>query len=164
LAPAEPSPLYSQPAVAAPARLVADYSAEERSLLREAFSPIAANYRRHQQIAMCGVVGIVISVLVAILFRELGPWLVFPLALFWLFAACVMWSAPGLVCPGCRNPMNRGFGRYCPECGSEPLQPGNWFRPPRCITCGKCLRGAKRRRYKIRSCTHCGLMLDDAGV
>jgi hypothetical protein len=44
------------------------------------------------------------------------------------------------------------------------LQPGGFLRSPHCKACGKSLRRGRGRHYKIRACTHCGLMLDARGL
>jgi tRNA(Ile2) C34 agmatinyltransferase TiaS len=96
--------------------------------------------------------------------KTLFPWFFIPVLIFWLVALGSAMSTPRLVCPGCCNEMERSFGRYCPECGNSHLQPGGWFRAPHCRACGKSMRRGKGRHYKIRACTHCGLMLDDGGL
>ena len=161
---------YSQPPATAPAREAARYSAEDRSRRRAIFSFIATDYRRHTRIAMCGVVGgitvsIPLGVVIAMgLPESLIPWFAIPFVVCWLIVLGAMVSAPRLVCPGCCNEIEGSLGRYCPECGSQQLQPGGVFRPPRCTACGKSMRRGRGRHYKIHACTHCGLMLDDRGL
>lgn len=160
----------SESPATAPAREASDYSAKDRSRLRETFSFIATDYRRHTRIAMCAVVGgIALSipigmVIVMGLSNSLIPWFAIPFVVCWLIVLGAMVSAPRLVCPGCSNEIEGSFGRYCPECGSQQLRPGGVFRSPRCTGCGKSMRRGRGRHYKIRACTHCGLMLDDRGL
>jgi hypothetical protein len=157
--------LYLPPEPPAPAREVADYSAEERDRLRDAFASIAADCRRHRRIALFGAGGFAGCILLAMLLpKSWFPWFAIPVVLSWLISFGAIVSAPRLMCPGCRHEIDRGFGPYCPECGDRQLEPGGWFRSPRCGTCGKTMRRGKYRHYKIRACTHCGLMLDDRGL
>ena len=157
--------LYLRQAIVKPAREVADYSGEERDRLRDAFRSVASDYRRHTRVsyvAAGGFAGCLIAAL--ILPKVLFPWFLIPAFTFWLVALGSMASAPCLICPGCSNEIDCSFGRYCPECGSPELQTVGWLRSPRCTACGKSMRRGKGRHYRIRACTHCGLMLDDSGL
>lgn len=156
--------LFLEQPVTTPTREVADYSVEERSRLRHAFSCIASDYRRHGRIGFAGVGGFMCCILLAIILpKTLFPWFFIPVLIFWLVAFGSAVSALRLVCPGCSNEIEHSFGRYCPECGSRQLEAGGWFRSPHCTACGKFMRHGKGRHYKIRACTHCGLMLDEKG-
>jgi hypothetical protein len=157
--------LYLRQPVTAPAREVADYSVEERSHFREAFSSIAAGYRHHAHIGYFGVGGFAACILLAmILSKWLFPWFFVPGLIFWLIALGSALSAPQLICPGCSNDIEHRFESYCPECGSRQFQRRGWWRSPSCTACGKTMRRGKGRSYKIRACTHCGLMLDERGL
>jgi hypothetical protein len=158
--------LYSEPAPVAPLREVADYPAEERDRLRDAFRSTAAGYRRHGRIAAWCFGGFLCCILLVLVLRKSSPpWFAMvPALVCWIAGFVAMMSAPRLVCPGCSNKMDINLGRYCPECGAPQLQPGGWFRSPRCGSCDRPMRRNKTRGYKIRACTHCGLMLDEAGL
>jgi hypothetical protein len=70
-------------------------------------------------------------------------------------------------CPACHNSIYLSrLGHYCPACGSNQLEAGNfWGRLPKCNGCGKklLLMHRSRRNYKVRVCTHCGVLLDEKG-
>ena len=146
-----------------------DYSADECVRFREVFRPTAAIYRRRRRIGSiwflsgggCLVFG---GFLDFVSRQNLMPWVTIPFFVcvgvwFWILA-----TTPRLTCPGCSQEMEYCFGDYCPECGSKGLEPPGQFRPPHCRTCGKSMHGGRGRKYKIRACTHCGLMLDDKGL
>src|SRR5262245_686633 len=101
--------------------------------------------------------------------KWLSPWfLPVPVVLCPAIVLGAMISAPRLVCPGCSNELEPTvFGSYCPECGVRQLNPGDWYRGPRCAACKEVLHpggGRRGRNYTIRVCTHCGLVLDDKGI
>ena len=81
----------------------------------------------------------------------------------WLVCLGAIVSARQLICPGCDNLID-AIDRYCPECGGTPLIPGGLFKTPECTVCGKKLRFGKSRSFRIRACTHCGVMLDEQGL
>jgi hypothetical protein len=86
------------------------------------------------------------------------------LILFSAFGILPLYQAR-LKCPACHNRLvSRRWENYCPECDSDRLEAGNWYRAWRCNDCGKRLISGKGgRRYKIRACTHCGVLLDEKG-
>jgi transposase-like protein len=64
-------------------------------------------------------------------------------------------------------------GRYCPQCGSDQYDHGRHVRGPRmshhafCPSCDATIYegdNEEPRSYKIRGCTHCGVMLDEKGL
>ena len=155
---------YLKPRVVAPAREVADYSTEERRRLREAFSSVAANYRRQERTCVWGFAGFAGSIVLAVILPTAWlPWSAIPVAICFAFFFFAMIGMAGIVCPGCSNEIENSFGCYCPECGSRQLQRNGWYRAPHCTACGKRMRRGRARMYTIRACTHCGLMLDEEG-
>ena len=156
--------VYRREPVVVPAREDADYSAEERNRLRDRFSPIALRYRRRIRIEYCAVGGFIAGLALAIILpTSVSGLFIVLIVLCWLVMFGAILTAPRLVCPGCSNEME-GFGRYCPECGKPELQTGGWLSCPRCAVCCKRLRRNKVRNYRIRACTHCGLILDEKGL
>jgi hypothetical protein len=147
-----------------PNRFVTDYSAEEIAAFQEMYRRLMTEYRRRARITAF-LMGAFISCII------LGS--VLPKSLFfyfWLAGICSwvimffsMKRAPG--CPACHNAPDAGFGVFCPECGSRTLGPSDsWlYWAPKCRSCGKRMSSGKSRRYQIRTCTHCGLMLDAGG-
>jgi hypothetical protein len=136
--------------------------------LRETFRPIAERYRKKKR-----VVSLLSSALLAAaLISKLLEWQSVYLAIWGaLGLLLVVLLGVGLVgekpaCPNCNGSLFSYLGAYCPECGSRSVNKGGWPGSPRCEACGKDLgHGAKgRRRYKVRSCTDCGCLLDDTGL
>ncbi len=167
--------IMTQPIIP-PRREVADYSPEERDRLRDAFLPAVSDHYRHCRLEGRWTIGYLCGILFTILFSSLPcshyyisltffHYVIIPLTIISLTVALVlMISTSRLICPGCFNRIDEyNFGRYCPECGAQSLRPGAGFR-----TCGSCSkymdRGRWGRLYKIRACTHCGLMLNEEGL
>ena len=156
--------LHIPPMIVAPAREVKDYSLEERTKLRDTFSSVATAYRRNLRIVIyagCGFAGFVL--LGWVLPKSLLPWCIGFAIIPWLISMFALTSSPRLACPGCSNDIEFCFSRYCPECGGRNIQVGS-SRSAHCDDCQLSLRRGRRRNYKIRACTHCGLMLDDKGL
>ncbi|HEY3901138.1 MAG TPA: hypothetical protein VGM54_21175 [Chthoniobacter sp.] len=154
--------IYSREPVKAPARVASDYAPEEIGSFREKFRPIAERYRQRSRIAGFGMAAFFLCIgLGFVVPKHLLTYLWIPAICSWLF---MFFVARMPVCPACQNRLDASFGAFCPECGSHSLQPGGWTWSPRCESCGKSMRRGKGRRYKIRACTHCGLMLDDQGL
>jgi hypothetical protein len=144
----------------------AGYTAEQTSRFQQMFAPVARRYRHHALAALIAIVGSIswILLLALVVKPSTSAWgYIVPFVICWIIGLVAIGSAPALVCPGCKERLDRGFGAHCPECASNGLQTGNWFRAPRCLSCGKYLRRHRARHYRIRACTHCGLMLDERG-
>jgi len=158
-----------RPPLPMPAQPAADLSPEEWTRLQQAFLPLAVRYRRWHRMSSYALFGFLGSV-AAFMFFGGGlhvpspEWFLLPALICWMVLLGLLLSAPSLVCPGCGNDMEYGFGRYCPECGAEGLHRARGLRNTKCAACGKTLRFHKGRRYKIRTCTHCGLALDEEGL
>ena len=136
--------------------------------MREAFRPIAEDIRRMARHAGA-VLAITFAIFVVSAFMDWPVVFYFAwtaMACVILFAAIRAAAVQRLVCPGCSQPIMTKLGPYCPECGEQAVQKRSWFRYPECAACGKELaRGRGNvRRYKIKSCTHCGCRLDDIGI
>jgi ribosomal protein L37AE/L43A len=71
---------------------------------------------------------------------------------------------PLLNCPACHNRLDVGFGEFCPECGARALQRGGSCFQAQCLVCGRTLSRGESRHYKIGTCTHCGVMLNEDGL
>jgi DNA-directed RNA polymerase subunit RPC12/RpoP len=109
-----------------------------------------------------GVAGLVFGF---ILPGRAGGWAGGVFLLCWLIVMVWMFFPVRLVCPACSNDVERGeLGPYCPTCGSRSLSAGGRWKAPRCAACGKRLRRGRYRYYKVRACTHCGLLLDERGL
>ncbi len=153
--------LYRMPLLV-PSRYVQDYSFDEQAQLYEAFQVVAARYRRQFRVARYGIIGFVGCILVAIILKRVD--LIGLAAVCWSTIVIAAQTSPPLVCPGCDNLLEL-MGGYCPECGGTSIRRGSSFKPPQCMTCGKALgRTRAGRTYKIRVCTHCGVILDQKGL
>jgi predicted RNA-binding Zn-ribbon protein involved in translation (DUF1610 family) len=144
----------------------ARYTREETSRLQQMFAPIPKRYRRHARTAGVALIGFMLWILLLLLvFRpsESAWGFLVPAFICWVVGLAAIVSAPALLCPACKERLDRDVGRYCPECGSHELQAGDWLRSPHCLSCGRHLRRHRTRHYKIRACTHCGLILDEKG-
>jgi hypothetical protein len=148
-----------------PQRHAADISSEEEAQLREVFSVSARGYRRSGRIAGFTMVGALVCVVLGLLLpKSMIGWTIGGFLLCWLAVVSISLLSARLLCPSCHNPIDGGFGTYCPECGARGLLHGGWLRAPHCSSCGRDLRCGKGRCYRIHVCTHCGLWLDDEGL
>lgn len=129
----------------------------------ETFKPAATRYRRHlgRFIAAC-LAGIFFSGMSLLVPDALFPWLAYPGVILVALSLIVFFTLPSLTCSACGRSAD-GFDSYCPSCGAPGLK-RNRLMGTRCDACGKTLGGYKYRNYKIRFCTHCGTLLDGAGV
>ncbi len=138
-------------------------SAAPTSGAAEAFKPGASRYRRHLgRFIAAAIVGIFLSGLSLLVPDAVFPWLAYPGVALVALSLVVFFTLPALVCPACGRSAD-GFDSYCPSCGAAGLK-RNRLMGTRCGACGKTLGSYKYRNYKIRFCTHCGTLLDSAGV
>jgi len=162
------SRLYTPESLTPVIKFAGDYSPEEQRHFREAFRPMAEHYRRYSSWAfIIGVTAFVLWMGAIQFFPRVGLGWVCAVMFLGLLGLVVfgLYARPLLECPACHNLVDsKQFGRYCPECGSDQLKPGTWPLPPRCSACGKRMHRGKSRGYKIRACTHCGVLLDEKGV
>ncbi len=157
-----------------PARTIADYTPEEVARFRASYKPLVAEYRRHQRIAVFAVAAFLLCSLAGLLSPK-------PVKLFVFIGILALFLPVGTLyllfcfsklreprCPACGNPPGFPFGAFCPECGSRTLEPSpsKWSGgAASCRSCGRKLSiGDGGRSYKIRACSHCGLLLDEQGL
>jgi predicted RNA-binding Zn-ribbon protein involved in translation (DUF1610 family) len=142
------------------------FSEEEQEHYRELFAPIAQKYRTNiRYIQVIFIISVVILVTGFFLLRHFMGWAMGGFFVCWLAILILVCTQPRLECPACHGDLNsRELGSYCPECGAAGLKPGGWFQAPYCESCDKSLRRSRAQRYRIRACTHCGLMLDETGL
>lgn len=140
---------------------------EEAERLRAEFAPTLAAHRRRRMAANLWIVAFGCSVAAPLLFAQQAAWwMAVPGAICLLGVLTATLLTPRLGCPGCRRNLREwGLGRYCPECGSQPLQPAGLLTAAHCPACKKSIRYKRRnsRQFVIRACTHCGLKLDEQG-
>jgi hypothetical protein len=147
-----------------------------RTHFLEAFKPKAARYRYRTRLSIALLFG---SMLGGFIFVSLSPSGIAAAGGVLLFAACLLSSVVihlfgrRLICPACKKRLEPARGLYCPQCGSDKFQRGTHKSGPslsRYIYCPSCDGrimeddGDSARSYRIRGCTHCGVMLDEAGL
>jgi predicted RNA-binding Zn-ribbon protein involved in translation (DUF1610 family) len=92
-----------------------------------------------------------------------------PLGILFLISLIIgiglLWVTPSLKCPACNCSLDERILHHCPECGSNQLE-RNMFGNLCCKSCGKDLEARRNegRRYRIHTCTGCGVMLDYHGL
>jgi hypothetical protein len=160
-----------------PAEFTHEYSGAKRSQFLNGFRPRAKRYRRRNLIATSLLAGTILGI-AALSVAHIGD-----LVGIWglvLVVTCgfISWfiSAFGLklVCPVCRKRLKPAKGMYCPVCGSDQFQYGRHKREPAlshsyayCPSCDSTIDEGgieDTRSYRIRGCTHCGVMLDEKGL
>jgi hypothetical protein len=121
------------------------------------FAPAAQKYRSGSRMAIA-ILGIGFALVFTgfLLPKAYTGWIVAAFFVCWLVLVVIAITRSELECPACHgNLVSSQLGSYCP---------GGWFRSPHCDSCGKSLRRGKSRQYRIRACTHCGLVLDERGL
>jgi hypothetical protein len=141
-----------------------------------AFKAHAQRYRRRKRIALSLMIGfMVVGVLMMNinLPNEAAIWGGGLMAASWLFALLIFVSGLRLRCPACKKRLEPARGLYCPMCGSDRFEYGRhkigplFARYPYCPSCEHKIddpSGDDSRTYRIRGCTHCGVMLDETGL
>jgi hypothetical protein len=163
---------------------VSDYTDEELAKFYEQFAPVLQKWHhlnRRSIVFMALIFVNLLIILVVSLAMTKGnilEWIpaIIPLGtlcissgliLFFLVCSIFVWNPIYRLakCPACHNSLfSIKLEHYCPECGSNQLKVGNWLKSPRCNECGKYLEWRRGgRNYKIRYCTHCGVLLDKKG-
>ena len=137
--------------------------APPQSATEESFQPAAARYRRHlDSFVAAGVGGFFLSGLSLLVPEALFPWIAYPGVALVALSLLIFFTLPRLACPACGRSAD-GFADYCPACGAAGLK-RRWLMGTRCNACNRSLGSYKYRNYKIRFCTHCGALLDNAGI
>lgn len=127
------------------------------------FRPAVDRYRRRLGLFLSSMAAGVVLVFLSLFLPE--PWLEWisiPGALLIFAALAALFSLPALTCPNCARSCD-GFDRFCPVCGQQRLLISR-FWGTRCDVCQKTWGSYKYRNYRIRYCTHCGVLLHQAGV
>jgi hypothetical protein len=139
------------------------WSEEEQKRFREIFAPTAKECRSASKYAQVFLgIGMVVCLSCFTLPKGFMPWAAGIVVICWLIVLSLKLSLVSVDCPACRCALNSpDFGDYCPECGAGKLVPAELFRAARCNACHKRFVSRSRRNYKIRACTHCGLILDE---
>ncbi len=74
----------------------------------------------------------------------------------------IHFMTPKLDCTSCGCATDVLAG-YCPSCGEDGLVADRW-RGTICGSCKRALGRYKTRTYRIRFCTHCGVLLSRRGI
>jgi hypothetical protein len=156
--------LYRPPPPPTPKRPVADYKPAELQQLKESFRPAAKGYRLRRRIVLLGLCGFAGGLLLALLLpRRLMPTSVAIALICWLVMFAAIGTEERPECPACTGFVFE-LRHYCPECGGLLIPKKQSWEQTQCACCNKILRGGKPRTYRIRACTHCGVVLDDRGL
>jgi hypothetical protein len=150
-----------------PARFSNEYWPRERTAFLHTFRPIAERYRRRKRIGLYLLLGFMLGGFASmyVIPDVMKLWGLFLLFAAWLGGIAIFAFGLRLRCPQCRNRLDRARGPYCPQCGSDQFQRGaNYSYCPACD--GRIVDedADSARSYRIRGCTHCGVMLDEMGV
>ena len=153
-----------------------DYWPRQRTVFLNAFQPIAERYRRRRRTGLYLMLAFML-VGFALARVSVGEavklWGFILLMTIWFSAIIALVFGQRLKCPACRKRLEPAKGLYCPQCGSDEFQHGTHRRGSTgtreryCPSCdGRIAEedGDSARSYKIRGCTHCGVMLDEMGL
>ena len=152
-----------------PPRTVGDYTPNELAQFKSSFRTTVDAYRHHLRIAGVIVCAVFFVIGLACVLATFTPHsLTFSLvfggfALLWIFALWAFVLTRSLRCPACKHQLIT-LGAFCPECGHPSLTQSGWFGSRSCGHCGKSLSVGKRRNYKIKACSHCGVVLYEQGL
>ena len=139
------------------------------------FKAHAERYRRRRRMAFYLMIGFIVGAFLLTsvsVSSQVGIWGVGLLAASWLLALLI-WFGTRLRCPACRKRLEPARGLYCPQCGSDQFEHARhkrgplFGRYPYCPSCDQRIEDPSNddpRTYRIRGCTHCGVMLDENGL
>lgn len=166
-------PTPDRPGSFTPQKTVRDYSTQERLRFQEQFKTVAQSYTARLR-AVLKLVALTLLLLVPFAVSiaygvDYGFWLFGAGIVACLIGMAILLLKATILCPACQGNLDTGLGAFCPECGGE-LRYGRNSREPECLACGVRLRfaaqarGGRARAFKVRSCTYCGIKLDESGV
>jgi hypothetical protein len=126
---------------------------------------LAADKRRFPIITAVFVAAMIVILFVAFQFPGdlRNPAILVGVVMIGLLTFAVSRLFPGVACPGCERTFDDDFGAYCPECGAHGLKVVDKHYKAECRNCEKNLAftgktaNGRRRLFKIRFCTNCGL-------
>lgn len=141
-----------------------------------AFKAYAQRYRRRRRIALSLMIGVMLAGLLMTninLSSGAAIWGGGLMAASVLVALLIFVAGLRLRCPACQKRLEPARGLYCPMCGSDQFEYGRhkigpWLaRYPYCPSCERKIAessGDDSRTYRIRGCTHCGVLLHEIGL
>jgi RNA polymerase subunit RPABC4/transcription elongation factor Spt4 len=141
----------------------------------EAFKPRLRRYRRRRRIGLSLFTAFMLGGFLVSMTGAapwLGAWTFVLLTACWLGACVALIFGQRPRCPACGRRLIPAVGGFCPQCGSDQFQKSSnrWRlfseRIGFCPACRSTLgeeSGDGRRTYRVRGCTHCGVLLDENG-
>ena len=139
-------------------------SAPSGGIAAEQFRPAGSRYRRRLgAFVLCAAAGILLSFVSLVVPELLLEWISVPGVALIALSLLLFFMLPALQCPACGKATDSGFDRFCPMCGKAALRVSRLWGT-RCDGCGRSMGSYKYRNYRVRYCTHCGVMLDARGV
>jgi hypothetical protein len=158
-----------------PTKFADEYTEQEREEFREKFKPVARRVRILRRIIWTSAACFVLILLTAALLEppkisQKWPVILGFIAFSFMFLSNVWLAFLHLICPACKGSLE-SFDSFCPKCGAEGLQRFQGHYGAVWAWCNSCnssmhpREGRRRDRdYKIKTCSHCGLMLDEKGL
>ena len=119
-------------------------------------------WRRRGAFLVLDVAGLGLAVVTFRVPATLAPWTGGIASLLIGLSLLIYFIAPRLDCPSCKA-STEDLAEYCPSCGVGGLVVDRW-RGTICGSCRRALGNYKTRTYRIRFCTHCGVLLSRRGV
>jgi hypothetical protein len=130
----------------------------ERRLLPSALRHV----RRHGLALALAAAGFALGLMAFRVPRSFALWVAIPAVLLIAFALLIYSITPRLDCPSCGE-WTEDLGEHCPSCGESGLEVDRW-RGTICSACKRVLGKYQSRTYRIRFCTHCGVLLNRRGI
>jgi len=146
-----------------PEKTAADYSEAEKEGFRQLFKPAVA---RGQTFNNTFLILLVVCLPLFFFSRHTAFYPLFIATFISIIAVMIVGSIVfQLRCPACKKPAEDTIRTFCPECGGKAI-PGGLLYAGECASCGKKLRRTVkgRRLWKIKYCTHCGVLLTDTSI
>ncbi|HET9129549.1 MAG TPA: hypothetical protein VFO86_01300 [Terriglobia bacterium] len=146
-------------------RVRTDFSnaSEEKNQSDGLLGPHATSYRsRKRSFVKLALSGFLLAFLAAVVPESLAKYFGIPAIALIGTSLILFFTMPGVACPSCQKSAET-FDKFCPVCGAAGLHVSKLWGT-RCESCGKTLGTYKSRNYRIRFCTHCGVMLDRIGI
>ncbi len=132
--------------------------------LLQHFRPAGDRYRRRLAwFVLCALAGFLLSLVSILVPGFLLKWFAIPGIALIALSLVLFFTLPAPQCPACGKATDNGFDRFCPVCGKEALRISRLWGT-RCDACGRGMGSYKYRNYRIRYCTHCGILLDTRGI
>jgi len=146
-----------------PEKTTDDYSEAEKEQFRKSFKRVTARSRKFSDTAL---VALVVCLPLFIFSRNNSFRTPVNVGFISIVAFMFVGSVIArLTCPACKKAADDTVRSFYPECGGKATS-GGLFYAAECPSCGKKLRRSVkgRRLWKIKYCTHCGILLTDEPI